>query len=120
MGVIAHKSLIVTGQGMHFTNAYDRAKELFEVDDYGKKTNMVSNILGQGLNEYYTFCVAPDGSKEGWSTSDFFDARIEEMIEYLKSNNCTFSDNSSFNQWVLVQFGETGRRVLKSNCKNMY
>lgn len=121
MGYYVHKTLIVTGyDSEHFRRAYAKAICLFRFDNKGNETNMVSSIYGQGLNNYKTFVVVPDGSKEGWETSDFFDKKMDEMIEYLNSKDCKFSDNSSFNEWILVEYGDTGRRVLKSNCKNKF
>lgn len=120
MGVIAHKALIVTGtDSSHLRRAYAEAINLFKVNDLGEEVKMVSELL-TGLNQYKTFIVAPDGSKEGWVTSEYFDKKMDEMIKFLKSKECTFDDKSSYNDWVLVEYGETGRRVLKSNCKNMY
>ena len=65
MGYFEHKTLVVTSEGHHFENAYKKAKELFEVDDEGKEVNMVSNIVGTGMNQYYSFFICPIGSKVG-------------------------------------------------------
>lgn len=115
MGVIAHKTLIVTGDKAYgdFIKAHAKAKELFAVDDEGDKAEMVSDICGPVMNGYATFMVIPDGSKEGWAMSDHFDKCMDQMVAYLKKADCV-------GEWVLVEYGETGRRVLKSNCVNRY
>ena len=53
MGYFEHKTIVVTGEGYHFDNAYKKAKELFAVDNEGNEVNMVSNIVGTGMNQYY-------------------------------------------------------------------
>lgn len=121
MGYYAHKTLIVTGTATtsHFKNALNKAKELFAINENGDDVEMVSNPL-KGFNQLETFMIAPDGSKEDWEKSDFFDKKMEEMIKYLKSPECAYDDKSSYNDWVLVEYGDTGRRVLKSNCTNKF
>ena len=42
MGYFEHRTLVVTGEGLHFSNAYSKAKELFSVDDEGNNVDMVS------------------------------------------------------------------------------
>lgn len=120
MGYFEHKTIVVTGEGTHFENAYEKAKELFRVDDTGKEVNMVSNIVGTGINQYYSFFISPSGSKVGWSMDEFFNKKFNEMVEFLKSDYCQFDDGSSYNNWFLAEYGETGRRIKKSNCKNLF
>ena len=120
MGYFEHKTIVVTGEGYHFENAYKKAKELFKVDDEGREVNMVSNIVGTGMNQYYSFFISPSGSKAGWKMDEYFNEKFNEMVDYLKSNDCQFEDGSSFNSWFLVEYGETGRRIKKSNYKNMF
>ena len=81
---------------------------------------MVSNIVGTGMNQYYSFFICPSGSKVGWEMDDYFNNRFNEMVEYLKSNDCQFNDGSLFNSWFLAEYDETGRRIKKSNCKNRF
>lgn len=119
MSYYEHKTLVVTGEGPHFTNAYKKAKELFKKDDLGKEVSMVSNIVGTGMNQYYSFFIAPSGSKANLEIDVFFSEKLKEMVDYLNTDDCKFEDGSSFNRWVLVEYGDTGRRVKKSNCKNI-
>lgn len=120
MGYFEHKTIVVTGEGMHFNNAYNKAKELFATDDYGEPVNMVSNIIGTGMNQYYSFFISPCGSKAGCEMDEYFNDKFNKMVEYLKSSDCNFEDGSSFNRWFLAEYGDTGRRIKKSNCRNMF
>jgi hypothetical protein len=121
MGKTVHKSLVVTGSFEHFANAYNRALELFKIDNDGNEMNMVSGILDKGINQCKTFIIAPDGSYEGYPTSDFFDAKMNIMIDYLKSRDCIYDEDSSSSiKWILVEYGDTGSRILKSNCQDLY
>ena len=66
----------------------------------------VSNIVGPFINNYAAFFVAPDGSKEGWETSDLGDKRRDSFTEWL--NDQAFGDCSNSLGWVEVQFEDDG------------
>lgn len=51
---------------------------------------------------------------------EFFNKKYLEMIDYLNSEECKFDDGSSFNYWMLIEYGDTGRRIKKSNCRNLF
>ena len=120
MGYYEQKTIVVTGEGEHFKNAYNKALELFKTDDEGKEVNMVSNIIGTGMNQYYSFFISPCGSKVGWEMDNYFNEKFTEMVNYLNSYDCKFEDGSSYNKWFLAEYGDTGRRIKKSNCKNLF
>lgn len=65
--------------------AHSKAIEIFGVQ--------VSEILTSPVNEYYTFLVGPDGSKEGWSPSDEGDGKRQEFVEWL--NKQAYEDGSN-------------------------
>ena len=67
------------------------------------------------VNGMVTVILAPDGSKEGWSDSDTGDRLREEFIEYLGTYN--YEDDSSPWDWVEVEYGEYGQKVLRGNKK---
>lgn len=119
MGFYEHKTIVVTGEGFHFENAYKKAKELFHRDDKGNEVEMVSNIVGTGMNQWQSFFICPSGSKNDWEMDEFFNKKYNEMIAYLKSDYCKFNDGSSYNMWFLAEYGDTGRRIKSSNCKNI-
>ena len=63
MGYIKHHSIVVTTSINELIKAAnERAKEIFGTT--------VSEIIESKINSYYSFFVAPDGSKEGWGESD--------------------------------------------------
>ena len=64
----------------------------------------VSAILKALVNDYTSFCVGPDGSKEGWAESDEGDAKRASFVEWLDQQRET--DGSSALRWVVVQYGD--------------
>lgn len=46
--------------------------------------DLVSNLVASHRNGYYSFFVAPDGSKEGWEASIQGDENRCELIELLR------------------------------------
>jgi hypothetical protein len=62
MGYMRHHAIIVTSWKRELLEqAHARAVEL---------GMSVSEVTGEVTNSYRSFLVAPDGSKEGWDTSD--------------------------------------------------
>lgn len=119
MGYYNHKTIVVTGEGEHLDNAYKKAKELFSVDDEGNNVNMVSDMVGTGINGYQSFFISPCGSKVGWEMDNYFNKKYDEMTEYLNSEDCKFEDGSSFLSWIFVEYGDFGAKILKTNCTNL-
>ena len=85
MGYIKHNTIVVTGWNEeHMNQAREKAVELFEkfteeegvVSPYGSK--LISPIIGGLVNSQLSFFIAPDGGKEGWTTSNtpFFELEI--------------------------------------------
>lgn len=65
-----------------------------------------------------TIVLCPDGSKEGWDTSNQGDYLRQRFIEELAKDN--FDDGSSPWDWVEVGYGEYGQKVLRGNNANCY
>jgi hypothetical protein len=85
MGWIRHHGIIVTGMvdddfskdyTWNIQKAHDKAVEL---------RLPVSNVIKGCTNGYASIFIAPDGSKEGWATSDVFDERRKLFVEWLQS-----------------------------------
>lgn len=82
MGYIRHNAIIVTGH--HDSNplynttqkAHDKAVEL---------GLLVTPIVQGKSNGYSSFLICPDGSKEGWDTSDEFDVKRAEWLKWIKT-----------------------------------
>lgn len=106
MGYIAH-DVVVAVISDYDTATLDRIEEFrgtlaasdLVVDDYGKF------LLGPvvGVNGYTTYVFAPDGSKEGWVTSD----EIAELREAFReiATGTRYPDGSGSGAVVHVRFG---------------
>ena len=86
MGTIKHNAIIVTGWDKTNMNTIrKKAKEIFKkhFENVQKGNKLVSNLVPSLMNEDFSFFIAPDGSKEGWQTSNNGDSAREEFIDYL-------------------------------------
>jgi hypothetical protein len=99
MGTIQHTALIVTGDKDVLEKAHKKARKFMS-----KKS--VTAIVGQGMNGYYSFMIAPCGSKLGWEVSNDYLEGIEKMIDYLGE-----LDSEEFVEWVTVEYGECGKSI---------
>lgn len=105
MGYIKHHTIVVTGWEVEkLKEAHQKAKEVFENnferEPYEKPfaSRLVSDII-QGLsNGQGSFFIAPDGSNEGWTTSNNGNNARKEFLDWLKN-----SDN--YCDYVEVVFG---------------
>lgn len=76
MGYIKNHAIIVTGWGKSTNTAHKKALKIFG--------NLVSNKIMGITNGDTSFFIAPDGSKEGWETSDMYDNKRHEFIQWCK------------------------------------
>lgn len=81
----------------HLKAAQKKAKEIFR--DAFKNTpspvpgdKLVSNIVCGIVNTYDSFFIAPDGSKEGWDTSDIGNNARAEFLDWLSKNDDNYCD----------------------------
>jgi hypothetical protein len=103
LGDFCHHSIIVCGQEQSIYNAHAKAKYIFD--------DLVSNVI-ESSNGYYSFFIAPDGSKEGWPRSNDLNLARNEFIEYLKKDGLI--------DWVEVQFAnELGEDKMLRSCNNV-
>ena len=76
MGIIQHDAIIITGMDYESSTpvmeAYNVAVTMFPT---------VSPILNSETNGYTSFFIPPDGSKEGWDTSNHWN---QVRINFLK------------------------------------
>lgn len=97
MGYIKHHAIIVTGwDEIECIDAHNKAKEIFIANDI--PTRLVSNIMEGISNSQYTFMIAPDGSKEGWETSNNCDRARKEFLDWL-------SQSENYCDYVEIAFG---------------
>lgn len=50
----------------------------------------VSSVHISGINSWYSFCVLPDGSNEGWEESDVGDKQRDALIVALEWNHIPY------------------------------
>lgn len=101
MGYDRHNCIVVTTYDTEKGKAaYDQALELF-----GEQ--QVTPVLHAPVNQWFTFFVGPDGSKEGWADSDEGDKKREAFIACLRS--LRWEDGSSPLDWAEVQYGDDER-----------
>ena len=96
MGYMRHHAIVVSSCDDRLIEAAHKEAAAIGLD--------VTNIVGPVVNGYRSFCVVPDGSKEGWSASDEGDANRAAFIEWCREQ--AFDDGSSLLEWVEVQFAD--------------
>lgn len=100
MGYFRNHAILVTDYSEDRINEiWKKAKELFVnlQEPFNDEINVVTPIF-TGINLRYSFCVLPDGSKEGWPPSDWFDKKRAEFIGFLKKKKGC--------DWVEVCYGD--------------
>jgi len=98
MSYFTHHAIIVTGDSSVIHHAHKKACEIFPD---------VTPVVQSQNNGFSSFLVPPDGSKEGWPTSDKGDDRRREFIEWL-------SVEDDFD-WAEVAFGGDTERAYVPN-----
>lgn len=104
MGYMRNHSILVSASQDRIGDAHAAALRVFE------DLAPVSNVSPSPTNDVSSFVVFPDGSKEGWATSDTADAAREAFTGWLREY--------SWADWVEVQWGddEGDSRVLQHDA----
>jgi len=94
MGYMRNHCIVVTCYGstdgdMPIIDAHKKAIELFQ--------HLVSNIVESTCNGMFSFFIAPDGSKEGWDTSDYGNCQRDNFIKWLRDKSY---------DWAEIQYGD--------------
>lgn len=99
MGYIRHHAIVVTDQlGDDIMEAHRQAQRI----GLG-----VTPIADSEMNGTSSFLVVPDGSKEGWATSEEGDERRETFKRWLKAPPPPEGDGPQFSlDWIEVQYGD--------------
>lgn len=87
MGTFRHHTIVVIGQDMPDTHhAREKCIDILKrnTNDSKRAAMLVSYTCESITNQFYSFFIAPDGSKEGWDISDQCDNARKEIVEYLK------------------------------------
>lgn len=80
MGHIKHHTMSVVDYG--YPNSYIELKKARnKTIELGMTA---SDIVTSPVNEYHSFFVAPDGSKEGWNESLIGDKQREELVNFIR------------------------------------
>lgn len=102
-----HHAIIVTSFNEEkIKKIYKKTLRLFE-------NKLVSNLVEGVSNTYFSFFIAPDGSKEGWLESQIYDEKRKKLIKYIDSFK--YSDGSNAIQYVEVSFGDAGSFISSTN-----
>lgn len=97
MGWDRHHAIVVTAfRESDINSACEMAHTLFH-------PNQVSPIQKAPINDWWTFFVGPDGSKEGWSDSDAGDEARTTFIGWLRL--CE-SAGDFYVDWAVLQYGD--------------
>jgi hypothetical protein len=101
VGYIRHNTIVVTSWN---------EKLLEEAAAYALSLGL--QVLGPSdlaMNRYRTLCIAPDGSKEGWATSDNADDHRRLFREWLRAQ--TYGDGSTALEWFEAAYGNDDETV---------
>lgn len=109
MGTIIHDVIVVTSwdeKALKLAHSFcvGKAATFSAFPHADNWSQIVSPIIPGLVNGYATFIVAPDGSKEGWDTSDSGDGLRTAIVAELKKFR--FDDGSSPLDWIHVRFGD--------------
>jgi hypothetical protein len=95
MGWIRHHGIVVTGTAdteysrdatYNIARAHEKAVEL---------ELLVSEIIVAPINGYASIFIAPDGSKEGWETSNEFDSRRSQFKNWIRDKGFDWFEYSN-------------------------
>lgn len=96
MGYMRHHAIVCTSWDENkIKSAHTQAKML---------NLTVSELVSSPINSYWSFLVAPDGSKEWWPDSDAGNINRNLFIEFLK----TKEGIRAYVDWAFVQYGDEG------------
>ena len=104
MGYIAHDAVIVTVSDYVYGREMDpRPKlEAFRASLPEEWRPLIIGPVPSLTNGYDTYVFLPDGSKEGWDTSDQGDKYREEFLAIFSPR---YDDGSSPFDWVELTYG---------------
>jgi len=107
MGYMRHNAIVVTAWLSE--RAIEVHSTIKEIAENNGAICDISPLTSEAMNGYVSFLVAPDGSKEGWDTSNQGDKTRDKIIEYLDS--LRYGDGSTSFKYVEVQFGDDNRET---------
>lgn len=109
MGYIAHHAIIITISDWALDNPHgmkagpNRADiEAFRESLPEPYRNLLVGPFPSAINSYHTMIFLPDGSKEGWDTSDEGDKIRARVIEFF---SWRYEDGSSPHDVIEIRYG---------------
>ena len=94
MGYMQHHAIIVTSwDENHLSKAWEKATQIF-------RTSQITPIAHSPVNDYSTFLIGPDGSKEGWDESAKGNDQRTAFIDWMAENA-----SSTYLDWAEIQYG---------------
>jgi hypothetical protein len=111
MGTINHNAIIATTWSSNIADEF--AKWL--ASNLPAHRFIRTEIM---INNFQSFVLPPDGSKEGFEDSNTGDVLRQKTIERLQQD--CYEDGSSPWKWVEVSFGEFGQRISNGNNQNEF
>lgn len=107
MGDTLHHAIVVTSwSGPDIDRAAGKARELG------------CTVIGPSkpqTNGYRTFCVVPDGSKEGWDTSNEGDTRRDQFVEWMNAQRN--EEGGYVCDWFEASFGYPDENAEVTRCE---
>jgi hypothetical protein len=109
MGTIIHHGMMITSSSKkHINMVHRKAIRLFDdpkiIEEWGGKgLEIVSPIFNARMGGYYSFCIFPDGSQEGWDMSDDYEELRHKLIEYIWERR--YKDGSNSVDFVEFRYG---------------
>ena len=104
MGYVNHHALIISSWNKEILEKI-HAKSLELMPD------ITTEVKPYVVNGGGSFAVLPDGSKEGWSESDEYDDKRNDLIDFFDQFN--YEDGSNPVRWCLASFDEEGRVAIE-------
>ena len=114
MGYMRNHAIIISGYDDSAIGYRNYIGEAHEIALKLFNHNMVSEILSPVANSSQSFFIGPDGSKEGWKTSNENDKLRAEFIATLQKKKIDCD-------WVEVQYGDDrGKTRIISHSDEFY
>lgn len=109
MGYMRHHAIVVSSWNEELLRkAHAQADAVFTAfrsqEERRSLADLVSPVIPYIVNGGGSFLIAPDGSKEGWETSNVANQARDHLIAWL--NEQRYEDGSSALRWVEVQFAD--------------
>ena len=109
MGYIRHNAIVATAW---------QAQAVTALTEYARSLGAEVLVGGEVTNGYATVCITPDGSTEGWSTSDECDERRAKIKQWIREQS------ELYFEWCEVAYGSDDGKaevtdsdwVLANNC----